>query len=475
MAGNVLSKIEVSKRLVRLRNLERLHEAQRITLLSLRAENKELKARIFLLEARDRAKDKVIEDLKLQIAELRTIVFGKKRKQNDNDRESNLPPPRSGTSILRTVASYKRRLPLQGDVTETREYPVGECADCGRAFSERDHVTVFEEDIPLPQTKVVIKHIIAKGYCNSCKKWSAGAPLPVADVVLGMNIKRYVVYLSVVARQSYTQIQDVLRQTYDFPLSQGEIAKILEKEGIRLRPEYERLKARIRGEPSLHLDETGWNLYISDGYRRYAWAMVGGESTDAVFMLGKTRGKGNADDLLGDSKAVVVSDDYGAYRKMEQPHQLCCAHILRKLRDLSQSGELGDGLHKHCVVAYHTFAAIYADIETALASEKPERSYNALYERLKTFALPHASDPSKLSRVKAQVRERSLNYLTCLLYPGVASDNNVAERSLRHLVLKRKISFGSFSEKTADTLAVLLSVLLSWKRQGTLRGYLLGA
>ena len=100
--------------------------------------------------------------------------------------------------------------------------------------------------------------------------------------------------------------------------------------------------------------------------------------------------------------------------------------------------------------------------------------HDALLDRLKAFATSHPHDPAKLARIKNQVSERAENYLTCLLHPCVASDNNAAERSLRHLVLKRNISFGSFSEKTAETLAILLSVLMSYKRRGTLRGYLVG-
>ena len=71
MTGNSLSKIEVVKRLVRLRNLERLYETQRLRLRTVIAENTTLKARMLVLEERDRATDKVIDDLKLQIAELR--------------------------------------------------------------------------------------------------------------------------------------------------------------------------------------------------------------------------------------------------------------------------------------------------------------------------------------------------------------------------------------------------------------------
>jgi hypothetical protein len=158
---------------------------------------------------------------------------------------------------------------------------------------------------------------------------------------------------------------------------------------------------------------------------------------------------------------------------MEQSHQLCLAHILRKLRDLARSKEI-KGAHEHCVETYQSFASIYADIETARMSLDASASHDVLLDRLHEFTLSHPLDPAKLSRVKAQVSERTPNYLTCLLYPCVASDNNAAERSLRHLVLKRKISFGSFSEKTAETLAILLSVLMSFRQRGILRGYLMG-
>jgi len=465
-----LSDAVIRERMVEWRNLKRLHKEARKRIAKQDIIIKEQAVRIVFLETTVAEQAATIETFKLQIEELRTMVFGRKRKKKDED-DLDTPPARR---VPRTPDSYKRPLPKESEVTGIKDHPIDACAHCGRDFADRDFVPYFEEDIPLPQKKIVIKHVIEKGYCATCRKWSVGAPPPAAPIILGGNMKRYVTYLSVVCRQSYAQIQDVLLHTYDFRVSQGEIAKILEKEGNARRPEYERLKAKIRGEPSVHLDETGWKLFIRDGYRRYAWTMVGGASAESAFVLGKTRGKGNATDLLGDSKAVVVSDDYAAYRTLPNPHQLCLAHILRKLRDLASSGEIVGAIHDRCVLAYGTFAGIYADIEEARTSPEPVASHTALLERLQTFSILHSNDPAKLVRIKKQVSERAANYLTCLLHPAVASDNNAAERSLRHLVLKRKISFGSLSEKTADTLAILLSVLLSYKQRGALRGYLMG-
>lgn len=469
MLGDGLSREEIAKRLVRLRNVAQLHEAQRFKIWNLRDENRALKKEIAELKATVKEQQKTIDDLKLQMEELRAIVFGKKKKNGDDD---DFPPAPPAPRKLRPKASYRRKLPEENELTKTEDHPIDRCA-CGANFTERETKTYFEEDIPLPQKKTVIAHVVHRGYCERCKTWRSSVPAPTAPVILGPNVKRYVIYLSVVCRQSYSQIEDILKQSYDFNISQGEITGIMEREGERLRPDYERLKTRIRGEPSIHLDETGWNIMVG-GDRGFAWTMTGGVSRDAVFVLGKTRGKGNADHLIGDSKAVVVSDDYGAYRNLKNPHQLCCAHILRKIRDLAASRAIADETKNYCRSAYEAFASIYADIEMARKSEHPMEKHDTLLARLRAFAVPNSSDPAKLSRAKTQIRDRAANYLTCLRHTNVASDNNAAERSLRHIVLKRKISFGSISEQTAETMAILLSLLMSWKRRGELHNYLLG-
>jgi len=462
----------IKARMTELRNLRKLHAGARSRVIVLEKENKLLKERVAVLELAFDEHEKIIADLRLQLEELRTIVFGKKWKKEEHIDIDDTP---SGTTRgSRSAESYKREAPKEEDITETESHPISNCVHCGGVIYEKENVTYFIEDIPLPQKKVVVKHVVEKGYCEMCDCWMTAEPLPPATITFGQNVKRYVTYLSVVCRQSYGQIQAILEHTYKFDISQGEIAKILCNEGERMRPEYERLKAKIRGEPSIHLDETGWNLVMGDGMKRYAWTMTGGASNESVFLLGKTRGKGNATDLIGDSKAVLVSDDYGAYRKTENPHQLCCAHPNRKLRDLATSLEITGDIHDHCVSAYKTFNKIYADIETARISKNPERSHKQLLARLKEFAVYDQLDPAKLTRIKEQIGARTLNYLTCLKYHGVAADNNAAERSLRHLVLKRKISFGSFREKTAETLAILVSVLLSYKQNGTMAAYLQG-
>lgn len=75
-----LSQEEVNQRLIRLRNLERLHRDQRQRNDHLVRENRSLKERITVLESTVANQQKIIEDFRLQIEELRAMIFGKKKK-----------------------------------------------------------------------------------------------------------------------------------------------------------------------------------------------------------------------------------------------------------------------------------------------------------------------------------------------------------------------------------------------------------
>lgn len=452
-----MSKTEIKKRLIRLRNIEFLHEQQRFKIWHLRDENRELKKEIKRLNMVVTLQQKTIDDMKLQIEELRVMVFGKKKKTKEID-DDDLTPPKE--KVPRTSDSYKRPIPKEEEITEIKNYSIKQCS-CGEKMTQKKTVVFYEEDIPIPAKKIVRKHVVEKGHCQNCKKWSTAIPLPPSKVILGSNVQKYTCYLSTMCRLSFSQIQNILKDTYQIHVSEGEIAKILNREAIRLRPFYERLKVKIRGEPVIHLDETSWKIFMGDGFTPYSWVMSGGESKENVFLVGESRGRGNMENLVGENfNGFVVSDDYGAYRKLTK-HQLCWAHLIRKFRDLAKSGELDEKTRLHCKGEYQKLCLIYDNLKQNRNIQK----YAEFFERLKKLSKVNSDDPKKLIRMKTTLAKNIPKYLTCLKDSRIPLTNNQAERSLRHLVLKRKISFGSLTKRTADNLAVLLSVLMSLKQR----------
>ena len=452
-----LSKEDIKKRLIRLRNIEFLHEQQRFKIWHLRNENRELKQEIKRLNIIVSGQQKTINDMKLQIEELRIMVFGKKKKSKEIDNDDLLPPKER---ISRTSDSYKRPIPKDEEITEIKYHTLNQCS-CGGETTKKKIIIFYEEDIPIPAKKIVTKHMVEKAYCLHCLKWQTAIPLPPSKVILGLNIQKYTCYLSIMRRLSFSQIQEILKDTYKIHVSQGEIAKILNREAIRLIPFYEQLKVKIRGEPVIHLDETSWKIFMGDGYIPYSWIMSGKESKENVFLVGESRGKGNMENLVGSNfNGFVVSDDYGAYRKLNR-HQLCWAHLIRKFRDMAKSGELEEKTRIHCKIEYQKLCLIYDDLKQNREIEQ----YNDFSLKLNELSEIKHLDPEKLIRTKTTLRKNISKYLTCLNDPRIPLTNNQAERSLRHLVLKRKISFGSLTKRTADNLAVLLSVLTSLKQR----------
>lgn len=63
------------------------------------------------------------------------------------------------------------------------------------------------------------------------------------------------------------------------------------------------------------------------------------------------------------------------------------------------------------------------------------------------------------------MQEYRKELFTCVARKGVAPANNKAEQKLRHVVLKRKNSFGTKTEKGNKILSINLSVIMRlWRR-----------
>lgn len=433
----------------------------------LKNENARLRARVTELEGIVKTQAVQIEKLTLQVDELTKIIFGKGKKKKDKD-DDDIFPLKKRKKAQRDKESYQRKQPEEDEITEEKYYEINRCPDCEGKLVRKKIVIFFEEEIPL-QKKKVIKHKAEKGYCSNCQKWHTAIRLPSSKVIIGKNVKLYICYLSILLRMSFEQIRNLFKDTFNFHLSDGEIDRILEKEAIKLRSEYERLAKRIKKEKVVHYDETPWKVQ-KEQQGNYSWVMTPAKTDDVVFSCGVSRGKGNIEKLKGENdKQIGVSDDYAAYRNAFEFHQLCWAHPYRKLRDLANFDFPEKEKKKQCQKIYKKFKKLYSDLRKTLEEDfdldKNKRIRAKLMKRFDKITQEKRNDPQKLKKLKTALARRKDRYFTCLLHKDVPADNNKAERALRHLVLKRKVSFGSKTQKGADRLSILLSVLLStWNK-----------
>jgi hypothetical protein len=474
-----------------------LYPAARARIEKLEVKVKELEAEKLAAKERELELLSLIQKFQLQIELLNAKVFGKrhkhKGKNTDKDQknghddksnsssssssDSNSSSDQNSSNSSRPASSYRRKIPDESEITDRQHHGVDTSESSPHAnheFGERKTVEFSEEDIILPSDinlRTVTKHTVETVFCKSCDQWLYGKDIPGQPVTIGENLPKLVSFLSVVSRFSYQQIIEHASLFYHIKLTDGLIANMLEAQAVKLRPAYENLIESILKQSGVHFDESTWKMLI-ERLGHYVWVMTGTDNRDAVYFFGQSRGKGVLDKMLASlkesgKKIIGISDDYNAYKSVEAflAHALCWAHPNRKLRDLAESKTLPENTRAHCEKVYKQFNTLYkkvnllwnADIEQSKRDKQRER----LEKQFDRVAKPHSKDPPELKTYKDTLRSNKECYFVCLNYPNIPPDNNKAERAIRHLVIKRKACGGSKTQKGADVLSVLYSVLLS--------------
>jgi transposase len=448
----------------------------------LKTTNARLRSRVSELETTVTTQQQRLETQAIQIAELQTMVFGKKRKPPAGTAVLALPSVVS--KISRTKDSYRRPLPPATAITNEIAVPLPPACACGGSFDTRKTTLHerYEEDIPLPsltpnyQAHLVTKYGIERGICNACGKATAGRELGGQQVVLGPNVRLLICHLVTVVGLSYAQVTGLLLSLYGLVVSDGEIAVTLAKKHRTWQPAYQQLLTDIRAAPIRHYDETPWKIQAADN-AGYAWVMSDAASCRTAFRCASSRGGRHAQSLHRDSTpdGVHITDDYSAYRNLTGHQQLCWAHLYRAIRDLRRNDKLFEEQQPYVTQWYESFAVVYQDLRFYLTEPYDEvvrqEQSNELWQRVQVLAkqpAPAVGEPQKLTRLKAQLLRAGKDRLFVCLAKNTPCDNNRAERDLRQLVLKRKRSFGSKTQQGANAVATILSICTTtWRSKPT--------
>ncbi|SRR3989339_498237 len=468
-----LTGIEIGKRLQKLRNYERLYPQLRKAYDELKQENRLLK---IALEQERRERRDEVEMLKLQIEELRKMVFGKGKRDDDGRGTGGSGSSISGeTQAKRTERSnesYRRAVPIDEEITDEKHYDIDCCPKCKKPLSNLKEVIRYKEDIILPVFigKKIEKQHIETGFCAHCRKCFSSIPISKQVCFLGENVRMRIIHASTVLGMTLGKIGGDLKDAFGIEVSDGEMINILEREKMELLPEYNAIDSRIRGAPAAHVDETSCPVQKEE-LGGWAWVKTATNSFDTIFHLGQSRGKGNAVALCNEPNQIVVTDDYGAYDFLGSLQALCWAHPKRKFRDLAKSKILFGNGKTTCRRFYERFCTLMNDVKKMVDSpyERINRKQKTkIFEkRIKKLFKAKSTDPKKLATLKQTFYERRKAYLTCVKEKNVPMTNNKAERALRGLVIKRKLSFGHKTQKGADIMSVLMSVCFTlwWRCQ----------
>jgi hypothetical protein len=277
-----------------------------------------------------------------------------------------------------------------------------------------------------------------------------------------LHVLLFVVYQKVALGLSYGKIQHELRTYFGLRLSVGELPGMVAEIAALFGPAYARLLHLMRQQAAIHIDETSWRV---DGIPHWLWVFV--NDVVALYVVSRSRGSKVPQAVLGpDFDGVVISDFFSAYSPLDVEKAKCWAHLLRDSYDYAK----GQDADSERTRFHRTLHALYLEMGLALEQVQADPSGRArVYDEMRTKLWRFASEHWRSWQCQ-QLAERIKKYLddlvVWLIDPAVEPTNNAAERALRGAVVTRKTSFGSRSKRGAHAFARMLSIIMTWERQG---------
>lgn len=359
--------------------------------------------------------------------------------------------------------------------TETVFHTEEVCTNCGGNLG-KPTVAYSRQviDIPIVSYKVV-EHVIYRRWCFSCKRCMQ-PEVDLKGIVLGkgrvgINLASLIVTMRDRLRLPIGVMQTYLKLFYHLHLAKGEIVGLLYTVATIGKPRYEELLEEVRRAEYVHADETGGR---QNGINGYFWSF----STKNVHFLlyRKSRASKVVEEIVGKESekfnGVLTTDFYAAYNTYAGFHQRCWVHLLRDIHELKEKHKKHPPLNIWAKKAHQVYEEAKAytgpDPHTPPGSSMEERISKQHYfeEKLKTVCQNYVTTDTLQSTLCSRIITFMPELFTFVRFPSVDSDNNRAERIIRHTVVARKIQGGTRSAKGSETKSILTSLFDTWKLQG---------
>ena len=351
------------------------------------------------------------------------------------------------------------------------------CGGCGNGLSPA-HATGHQKrqvfDLPQPVVEVT-EHRAHSCWCPRCgSETQAAFPADVtAATQYGRTVGALVVYLQAWQLLPEDRLAEVMRDVFGVEVATATIAAMGQRKAQEFAGLAEQIEQQVKDVAVKHVDETGYRIA-----GRLQWLHVASTWLLTCYRPAAKRGA-----MWAGMRGLILHDFWRPYFTMVGvTHALCNAHHLRELKALIEIEKepWARVLHRFLQQACH--AANLARVQQRSLRPQFLAWLSARYDRIlaQGFAfhesLPPlgAGQPTRRGRIRRRtghnlllrLREHKAATLRFLYDPSVPFTNNQAERDLRMMKVRQKISGGFRSESGAQTFTTLRTVLSTARKQG---------
>ncbi|MHC1775970.1 MAG: IS66 family transposase [Lentimicrobium sp.] len=344
---------------------------------------------------------------------------------------------------------------------------------CGHAFLDQEmKLSEKRQVFDLPQPKLeVTEYQIYKGICPDCGLSHKGqAPAGVnSPVQYGNNVKALVVLLNVQYKLPFKKIQLLFGDLFSCPINESSVYSAALQCYQDLDQSEQIIKSKVTQNGVVHVDETGVRV---GGLLR--WLHTASTNLCTYLFVHDKRGEKalqSDKSILNNFTGWLIHDCWSSYFKFTgAKHGLCGAHILRELQALVETGE--------CKWA-KTFKTFLMQVYEMPFQQRVIKRQQIIsrYMRICQLGLlaepPPTKAPEKRGRYK-RTKARNLverlmreqdAVLAFAFNEEVPFTNNMAERDIRPVKVKQKISNCFRSFKGAEIFARIEGFVSTSRKQ----------
>lgn len=440
------------------------------------------------------------EELTATVRELNQTIKELKEQLNKNSKNSSKPPSSDGLKkppvnkerSLRQKSGRKQgaqnghdgvclSVISEPDIIEPHMH--SDCLNCPYHDSCLDKACIKETRHEIDAEVVVnvtAHQLIVVSNCplHNCQKAGSFPSDIKATVQYGKNLQSMVIAFNTVGAVSINRTHEILSSVFNIPLSTGTIKNMVTRCADVLKPTYEKLHSIMTNLGLIHCDETGTRVAGK------TWWVHNVSDMDYTYLsIHQKRGHLGMDaiGILPSFHGIAVHDCWASYWKYpDVEHAVCCAHLLRELNGIMENYPE----QKWAPQFKELLLAMKKVRDKALVSGKNEISYYYLHkfdkeydEIIKTAyeenPLPEETTKKRGRKKKSKVlnlisRLESYKASVCLFINNlcVPFDNNQAERDLRMIKVKTKVSGCFRCEEGAQEYLTIMSYIGTAHKHG---------
>jgi transposase len=353
------------------------------------------------------------------------------------------------------------------------------CSDCGGDLNQVavEHVEsrqVYE----LPALKVeVTEHRVEFKRCPCCRKRNEGVfPQGVsAQTQYGSHLKALGVYLLQSQFIPYQRTQQLFEDLLGHRLSTGTLCQANKEAAAALLPFQEAVKERLLLEQVVHFDES--SMFVQ---KERHWVHSASTSKLTYYSIHPKRGTEAMDqaDILPRFKNTALHDHWESYNHYDCEHAFCNAHHLRELKSAYEQEKMAwaqEMIELLCAIKKTVDQAKGEGLNSLSLTMLDE--FQQQYELITQRALEDYPKPLPSSKRGKPKQAKSKNLLDRLiLYQDqtltfmrnfqIPFDNNQAERDIRMVKLKQKVSGTFRSPDGARDFSINRGAISTARKQG---------